>query len=360
MAQVNRSRVFRVLVLLALLVQSAGAATQPALAGTSSSTEDEVYDWLEDLAAAEIAVLDDWWTPMFVNNGWREPEVSYLLLRPDDAVEMACVDEDGDPVTVRGDERNAYYCDQDRTVIDGVRYSGAIYIPIMPFVDLYTTGEFWGLGEVDTPEYIPMAVIAHEFSHHVVAEIYHQAREDRGWALTMPTVPNNELIADCLAGAFMLAYSRVAELTYRDIDGILNGLALIADPETSEVSHGTPSQRTKAFTTGFYALDPDADTVSFCYADYWPALLDAFEGRSQNGEAWVPSAGDQVQVTSGETPLWDTLESDSEMVGTLPYGMIVTVTGTVEYDAAGEAWVPVRTPDDYWGWVNLGNLSPVS
>jgi len=232
--------------------------------------DDDPLTLLVEVIDLEIEALDLWWTGEFAATGWEEPEVYYVLVLPGERYTSDCIDYEGDPLVVTGETENAYYCDVDSMEVDGVTWHGVIYLPVQPLLDILA-GNMWELGEVPNPQYVPIAIVAHEFSHHIVAEFEHQA-DDQMIPLNLPEGENFELIADCLAGAFMAQFDLVSELGQDDLSGIIDGLILIGDTDPDMNDHGTASERVLAFSTGFYR----DHAIGECMEAYWPEFVEAF------------------------------------------------------------------------------------
>jgi hypothetical protein len=222
------------------------------------------------MADLEMQALDLWWTSIFLDGGWDEPMVAYVLVQPGETYTSECYWEEDEPLVITGETESAYYCDYDVAPVNGEDQNGVIWLPVAPLLTVMS-GDIWGLGEVSHPEYLPIAIIAHEFSHHVQAELWHQAG-DEGTYVPWPEKQNMELVADCLAGTFMAAFDQVEEIADDDLTGIIQGFMLVGDPLPTMDDHGTASERALAFTNGYFATDG----VNECLGTYWPAYLDEY------------------------------------------------------------------------------------
>ena len=129
-------------------------------------------------------------------------------------------------------------------------FRGAVIIPLDGLAGFWS-GNIWGRRSATPGDYAAGLVVAHEFAHHIVDELATQ----RGVA--RPVWKNNELIADCLAGASTWAMARDGLLEAGDVEEALALLELIGDYQVDSRSHhGTPAERVAAFRIGLYGPDP--------------------------------------------------------------------------------------------------------
>lgn len=252
-----------VVVLLAVLMLSTPVATasQP----SQPAPDQQAMQLLTQAVELEIQALDLYWTNWFKSKGWAEPWVTYRLIYPGETVRTNC-----SMGTISGDEDNAYYCDKDASNFNGSLNSGYIYLPMGPLLEMFL-GNMWDRGTISQGNaaaignLAAVAIVAHEWGHHVMYDAWHQF-STRG--VVLPQAPNLELFADCVAGNFMQIYETVDDLSSDEVSYILQGLALIADPEPNSGTHGTASQRQEAFSLGYYGGPQSADR---CFGTYWPA-----------------------------------------------------------------------------------------
>ena len=115
------------------------------------------------------------------------------------------------------------------------------------------------------------AIIAHEYAHHIQAELWRQS-QDEGKYVPWPKEQNVELVADCLSGAFMAVFDQVEELAEDDVAGIIDGLILMGDGDPDLDDHGTALERAVAFVNGY--ASPDG--VNRCMTAYWPGFADDY------------------------------------------------------------------------------------
>jgi hypothetical protein len=261
----SRSRVV-ILVCALLLAISPGAGTASAsdapLRGPVEQVE-EILSLTQQVVDASVQALDLYWTGWFLDNGLQEPWVLIQTLTPEQSWTSNCVDTNGNPVVMHGLTNNAMYCSADRAEdAAGNLIDGVIILPLFPLANM-VAGNMWGRGEIPPGNYAPVAMIAHEFSHHIQDELRIQL--GAGW----PANPEIELLADCFAGRFLGIWNDAEPLDDAQIDAILLGWGFIGDYNADQKSHGTPGQRRFALGLGFNSGD---EAPEVCMGEYWPEV----------------------------------------------------------------------------------------
>jgi uncharacterized protein len=120
---------------------------------------------------------------------------------------------------------NAFYCDLDRTI--------------------YLVPQFLVEQEQKFGDYAPIAVLSHEWGHHIQTLL----------GVVGPTRKDFELQADCLMGVFTRHADDQELLDYGDFLEVLNSAIDAGDdvflPEDFPGAHGLPEDRVKALTKGY-------------------------------------------------------------------------------------------------------------
>jgi hypothetical protein len=187
------------------------AQTVPApTVGTPPITAPPTLDsFVRDLV---IPHVDDFWRQAFRANGRIYTSPNLQLLRP------------GQTTTCGGERSGGHgYCFLDRTLALDLGSAHEL-----------SFGTIWRRGE----DYAIVAIIAHEFAHHVQNLL----------GITPMTGPTQvrELQADCMAGL----YTRYAELKgYLDPGDLDEGIAISL--RSGDPSHGSGAQRAEAFRRGY-------------------------------------------------------------------------------------------------------------
>jgi hypothetical protein len=122
-------------------------------------------------------------------------------------------------------EPNAFYCPAERTI--------------------YLVPTFLVDQEREHGDYAPIAILSHEWGHHVQALL----------GIVGPTRKAFELQADCLMGAFTRHADELELLDYGDFLEALSTTEGVGDeailPEDAPGAHGLPEERVKALTRGY-------------------------------------------------------------------------------------------------------------
>ena len=212
-----------------------------------------------------IGDLDHEWSPWFVQNGFAEPYVSIAKIEPGTSVHSQCFAQ-----PVPSDAPNAWYCDEDIGTYKGAPNNGSLLLPVATFQKMWT-GDLFGQGSKTVGDFAAAIIVAHEFGHHVQAELKRQfnAASTNG-QIADPNPPNKELIADCFAGNWMASAYYTGLLTDTDFDEAVSALVAIGDPAPGG-THGTPPQRRQALLTGYHGLPgvTAAGAPDACIKTYW-------------------------------------------------------------------------------------------
>lgn len=162
-----------------------------------------------------VAEIDDFWATTFADAG-----VPYVS--PENVIVDRRLETDCGPIEP---EPNAFYCPFDQTI--------------------YLVPQFLVDRESQVGDYAPIAILAHEWGHHVQALLGIQT------ATTKPM----ELQADCLLGVFTAYADDIGLLDYGDFLEALTSALDVGDPlglpEDTPGAHGAPEERVKAVSRGF-------------------------------------------------------------------------------------------------------------
>ncbi len=122
------------------------------------------------------------------------------------------------------------------------------------------TGDVAGTQVAVPGDFIAAIVVAHEYAHGVMDSLVPYGIE--------PTGKNSELIADCLAGAWMASAERRGMLTDTDVEEAVAALESGGDSHANG-SHGTSRERVQALALGYQgnATYPGG-SVSTCLTVY--------------------------------------------------------------------------------------------
>ncbi|MBA3416397.1 MAG: neutral zinc metallopeptidase [Chloroflexia bacterium] len=201
-----------VAVMLVPLAVSARQASTPPPQGYRGSDGPQGYRGaFTDL----VGEIDAFWAASFEAAGtaYASPDI-VVVDRP---LETACGPVEPVP--------NAFYCPLDRTV--------------------YLVPQFLVDQETEFGDYAPIAVLAHEWGHHVQALL----------GIRTATTKPMELQADCLLGVFTAHADETGLLDYGDFLEALDSAIDVGDPlglpEDHPGAHGAPEERVKALTRGF-------------------------------------------------------------------------------------------------------------
>jgi hypothetical protein len=186
----------------------------PAIHGYRGSGDIAPYQG--DFASLAIEI-DSFWSAAFLAAGvlYESPD----LFAVEELTFTAC-----GPVQP---EPNAFYCPGDRTI--------------------YLVPEFLTEQEEAFGDFAPIAVLSHEWGHHIQALL-----SIIGFG---PPTKASELQADCLMGTFTRHADDLALLDYGDFMEALGSAIDAGDetplPEDAPGAHGLPEERVKALTKGF-------------------------------------------------------------------------------------------------------------
>ena len=202
------------------------AAPSPSAARASIGPDgtDTPEEFEEDIGAAQD-IAEAYWDKHFDSSGLAFQPIRRLIPYERDG-EVDC---GGQPLT----RNNAAYCSAGDFIAYDVNWAFAAFRQIGDAFLYYLLG--------------------HEYAHGIQARL----------GIQKQFTIQQELQADCMAGAYIGDSVRDGQLTLQDgdLDELARGLEAVGDdpgqPWFAEGSHGTAQQRTQAFTNGFeHSLKP--------------------------------------------------------------------------------------------------------
>ncbi len=233
--------------------------------GTSTYTVAQYVDYI-------VADADRYWVSWFAAYGLSEPRVNYEVVEPNEpAYQSRCTSRDGAPLVTAHDYPNAYYCDVDSRTVGGTEWRGMIVLPATTFQKMWT-GDIFGSRSKVTGDFAAAYLIAHEFGHHVTDEFALQSAA-LGRPMPARTGANNELLADCFAGAWISSAYTTGLLTDTDYQEAIEAAVAIGDKPgvVTDDPHGSPEERAYALRVGaeYGANGYPAGTPGACSSTYW-------------------------------------------------------------------------------------------
>jgi hypothetical protein len=226
--------------------------------------QEEFLSATQTLTDDTMQALDAFWLPWFTEHNLNTPLVTYVTLRPENSITSNCLDAYTlEQVTVTGVTNNAMYCSADWWEVNGVLQQGLLIIPLWPLGEMLY-GDLWDIGTIPPGSYAPVAMLAHEYSHHIVDEISMQK------GVAQPVNPYSELLPDCLAGSFMGYVNQYVPLSDEQVAAVVLGWGLIGDPSADIRSHGTAENRQSALQIGY---NGGYGTITQCFNLYWPEIV---------------------------------------------------------------------------------------
>ncbi|MBO4205453.1 neutral zinc metallopeptidase, partial [Micromonospora echinofusca] len=193
----------------------------PAPTGTVTERADgttSVEEFQRDISGA-VAAAERYWAARFRASGQRFQPIREVIAYQRDG-EVACAGQ-GLP------RNNAVYCSRGDFIAYDVRWA---------------VGAFRQIGDA-----FLFYLLGHEYAHGI------QVRLGIRYDYTI----QQELQADCMAGAYLGDSVRTEELSLDDgdLDELREGLLAVGDdlgqPWFAEGAHGSPEQRTEAFFNGY-------------------------------------------------------------------------------------------------------------
>ncbi|WP_406104216.1 neutral zinc metallopeptidase [Micromonospora globbae] len=191
---------------------------EPEATTTRADSTTSIEEFAEDVASAQ-AVAERYWAARFRESGERFQPIRRIIPYQR-AGEVSC---GGQPLP----RNNAVYCSQGDFIAYDVTWSVAAFRQVGDAFVFYLLG--------------------HEYAHGV------QVRLGVRYDFTI----QQELQADCMAGAYLGDSVRAGDLTLAegDLEEFREGLAAVGDdpgqPWFAEGSHGTAEQRTESFFRGY-------------------------------------------------------------------------------------------------------------
>jgi len=236
----------------------------PSAKTSAQTNQDEVLALTEKVVELTIQGNDIFWVQKFKDWGFQEPYVGWDGLYPTEKILSNCVDRITKERSIyTGTSNNAWYCGADAQIVNEIRYDGVIYVPLLPLAEM-VGGDMWDRGTIPAGNYAAVAIVSHEFAHHITHELSSQRN------IAHPANPHSELVADCLAGRFMQTFELVGELSEDQINGILFAYGYIGDENATTDSHGTYEERQYAFLLGY---NGGQNAELDCLKTYYPAIM---------------------------------------------------------------------------------------
>ncbi len=204
-----------------------------------------------------LAVLRDLnatWVDWFDENGLGEPEVYYTLILAGKTHPSHCREPASrHRIAVEHDHPNAYYCPLDpydpsdpaSPLPAGDSDNGMIILPVTTLQRLWSRDRAAG----GTGDFPVAMVLAHEFGHHVQHELAIHWFEKFSVPIPVFTGANKELIADCLAGAWMATRYVPESLGPAAVDKAFAAIATMGVPQPG-AGYGSLTERRRAFLLG--------------------------------------------------------------------------------------------------------------
>lgn len=200
------------------------ATTTPAPSRGTNDGTDTIGEFRADMASAE-RLAEQYWKDAFAANGDEFQPVSEVIPYTRDG-EVRCGDE---PI----ERNNAAYCSAGDFIAYDVNWAYAAFKQVGDAFVYYLLG--------------------HEYAHAIQLRL----------RIRKEFTIQQELQADCLAGAYLGDMQRARKLTVTkgDLVEFRQGLGAVGDdpgqPWFAEGSHGTAEQRTRAFLDGYEeSLEP--------------------------------------------------------------------------------------------------------
>jgi predicted metalloprotease len=215
---------------------TAPAAVDPGSPGGPELVLPTTASTMADFLTYVVQDVDDYWVPVFTDDGLGEPRVTYQWPAPGAQVASSC---EADGAT---DDNSAFYCVVDDQIVISQDFAARIWRGEVAANDDPPSGRLSG-------DFSVAYMVAHEYAHSLQAE--------RGWinpdgSVTPRTVRQVELHADCWAGVWANSAYEEGQLEEGDIDEAIETVNRVGDYEyTNPRHHGTPQQREAAFLQGY-------------------------------------------------------------------------------------------------------------
>jgi hypothetical protein len=245
------------------------------IADTSQSATDFFAAYFDHLNAGWVpwakrwyqVDLWTWWNVVSGDESWQSEQCWY-----NDATGTKVY------IVVTADTQNSWYCPGYEAMTEaGEAKSGIILFGADSLSRLWG-GDIFGRQARTFGDFSASVLIAHEFGHHLVDELY-PALLKTNPDLKRPGGKWGELIADCLAGISAYVSYSDGYLEDGDFEEALEALYQLGDTNvTSPQHHGTPDERTRAFRVGYAGLstNPQGEPIvpvpaSFdnCFQEFW-------------------------------------------------------------------------------------------
>ncbi|MDN7244637.1 neutral zinc metallopeptidase [Planococcus shenhongbingii] len=194
--------------------------------------------------------IHNFWAELMIQAGYPEPVVHYVFPTVGESVPSSCEE------TGYTSELEFYYCPADDQIVFTQQLAVHLWEGTLKVNDDSVV-------EYNAGDFSVAVLLAHEYAHSLQGEL--------GWFPNgkglVPT-KRTEQSADCLAGVWASSvYSRNL-LETGDIEEVMRTLSDLGDDSSStNQDHGSPDERTEAFSTGYYS-GSSRSCDHYLYNDY--------------------------------------------------------------------------------------------